>query len=292
MANIGIGGATFGGTTAGNMIAREIVKADSLANGLFTVRQHVKGAGVLRVFKFDEGDLQSGAACGFTANGGDINNKKLTLVPLKANVEACKADFNVDWEYIDMEDGQSGGLKAEAVDAITSEILRAVAIRVDKDIWKSIKTEASADSDVVSVTFAATLTVANILDEMGKVYAALAAIPGFNSNAGFIAVSPQDKALYEQALAKAGTMPAFYLGEKGTNYLGVKVVSAIGVLKDDMYASSVENMFYLTDLDSDRNSVAIKDMDEHDLSGNIRFKALWASAASYAIPTQFVIAGV
>jgi len=288
MANIGIGNkATFKGVTAGNMIARELVKADSLAQGIFTVRENVKGAGVLRTFSFDEGDLQSGATCGFSAQGGGVNNKTLTLKPLKANVEACKADFNATWEYADMENGQSGALKQEAIDAITSEILSAVSIRVEKDIWSGIETEAAKDADVVKVDISA-LTVDNILDEVGKVYTALASIPGFNLNTAFIALSNADKALYEQALAKAGAMPSFYLGEKGTNYLGVRVIASVGVPKDKIYASSVDNMFYLTDLDSDRNEVSVIDMDQTDLSGNIRFKALWASAASFAFGSRFV----
>jgi len=288
MANIGIGNkASFKGVTAGNMIARNLIKADSLAQGLFTIREHVKGAGVLRVFSFDDGDLQSGATCGFSAQGGGVNNKTLHLIPLKANVEACKADFNSTWEYIDMEDGQMGPLKQEAVEAITAEIMNGVAIRVEKDIWSGIETESAADSDIVKVDISA-LTVANILDEVGKVYSALATVPGFNINDAFIILSNADKALYEQALAKAGAMPAFYLGEKGTNYLGVKIVASVGVPKDKVYASFISNMFYLTDLDSDRNEVAVLDMDEHDLSGNIRFKAAWASAASYAYPERFV----
>ena len=288
MANINIGGATFEGRSAGNLIAREIIKGDSLSQGIFTIKENVKGAGILRTFKFDEGDLQAGSSCGFTPQGGDANNKKVVLTPIKANVEACKDEFNADWNGEDMEDGTQGGMRAEAVQAVTSEILRAAAIRVDKDIWLGIKTEAGADADVVDVTLTAT-TVTNILDEIGKMYSALAGIPGFSADGSFIAVSPQDKALYEQALAKAGAMPAFYLGEKGTNYLGVRIVSTVGVVKGDMYASSVANMFYLTDLDNDRNSVAVKDMDEHDLSGNIRFAAKWSSAASYAYGSELVL---
>ena len=288
MANITqAGSATYAGKDAGKLIGREMIKGDSLSQGIFTIRENTKGVGVLRTFTFDEGDLQSGT-CGWNANGGDIDNKKINLTVKKANVEACKADFNADFTAFDMGDGQWGSLSPEAVGEISTEILRAVAIRTDKDIWAGIKTEAGADADVVDVVLTAT-TVTNILDEIGKVYSALASIEGFDAGNAFIAVSPQDKALYEQALAKAGAMPAFYLGEKGTNYLGVRIIATVGVVKGDMYASKVSNMFYFTDLDNDRNSVAVKDMDEHDLSGNIRFKAIWTSAASYAHGPEFVL---
>jgi len=188
-----------------------------------------------------------------------------------------------------MVDGHSGGMDASAVGTISEEILRAVAIRVDKDIWAGINTEATADSDVVDVTVTA-LTASNVIAEIGKVYNALASIEGFSAEGSFIAMSPQDKALLEQAYAGVGTNMAFYLGEKAADYIGVRIVASVGVPKDAVYASNVANMFYFTDLASDQNQVAIKDMDETDLSGNIRFKAIWTAAASYADGAQFVMA--
>lgn len=288
MAKISQGGsATYAGRDAGKIIGREIVKGDSLSQGIFTIREYTKGQGVMRSFKFKEGDLDTGV-CGWLGKGGEIDNKKVALAPLKANVEVCKQDFNVDWTAFNMQDGASGAMDSEISDVISTEILRAVAIRVDKDIWASIKTEALADGAVLDVTLAA-ITAANVIAETNKMYGKLAAIEGFEAGNSFIVMSSYNKALLEQAYAAVGTNTAFYLGEKATNFLGVRIVASVGVDNITMFASSVDNMFYFTDLASDQNTVSIKDMDETDLSGNIRFKALWSAGASYAFGERLVL---
>lgn len=279
--------ATYTGKEAGQLIGENLIKGDSLSQGVFTIRSNAKGKTTIRTIDVGVDALQ-GTLCDFTPVGGDLNNKTVTLAPHNVNIQACKDELNFDFSAYDMQPGADGMLNAEAVKAFSESILARVAVAVDKEIWSGIKTEAAADADVVDVALTAT-TVSNVLGEIGKMYSKLAGTEDFDSTNSVIVVSPQDKALYEQALADGGAMPAFYLGEKGTNYLGVRIVSAIGVIKGDMYASRVDNLFFLTDLDNDRNVVGVKDMNEHDFSNNIRFKAHWSQKASYARGARFIL---
>jgi hypothetical protein len=186
-----------------------------------------------------------------------------------------------------MQAGADGSFNPDAEATIAESILQRVAIAVDRDIWSAIRTEADSDTEVKHVTIAA-LTVDNILDELGKIYSELASVEDYDPSDAVIIMSPQDKAMYEQALAKNGAMPQFYLDEKGTNYLGVRVVGVIGMFPGEIFASFKSNLFYLTDADNDRNSVTVKDMGQVDLSNNIRFKAHFWNAAAYAFSEKVV----
>ena len=296
MANvIQAGTATYAGKDAGELIAKALITGDSLSQDVFTIRQNAKGKSVLRTIDIGRDALQ-GVACDFNATGGDINNKEVTLDTRNVQIEVCKDELNIDFTAFDMGDGVDGGLSAEGAAAFADAILHRVAIAVDEEIWDMITEEAFADAEVVKPVLVA-FTVDNVLEQIGLVYAALANTRTFNTAKGVIVVSPQIKALYEQALAANGAMPSFYVGEKGVNYLGVRIVSSIGLSKnasagidfDYIIGSNVDNLFYLTDLDNDRNQVSVKDMNEHDLSNNIRFKAHWSQAASYAFGSEFIM---
>jgi hypothetical protein len=281
----------FVGIEAGKLIARQMVKGSSLAQGIFQIRQNAKGKTTLRTIQVGTDALQ-GSLCDFTPAGGDINNKTVDLSPVNINLQFCKDELNIEWSAYDMQPGADGSLNAEAATAITEAILHRVAIAVDKDIWSAITAEAVADTDIPTqnkVTLAGVLTVDNILDEIGKVYSALAQVEDFDPSDAVIIMHTTDKAVYEQALAKNGAMPQFYLDEKGTNYLGVKIAGIVGANPGYVYGSFVSNLYYLTDIDNDRNNVTLKDMGDTDLSNNIRFKAHWWNTASYAFPERFVL---
>ena len=280
-------GATYTGREAGQLIGAGLIKGDSLSQGVFTIRSNAKGKSVIRTIDIAANALQ-GTLCDFTPAGGAISNKAVTLTPHNVNIQTCKDTLNFDFSAYDMTPGADGTLNAEASKAFAESILARIAIGVDKAIWAAIKIEAGADANVLDVSLTAT-TTSNILAQIGLMYSKLAETEDFDATDSVILVSPQDKALYEQALAEAGAMPAFYLGEKGTNYLGVRIVSSVGVIKGDMYASRIDNLFFLTDMDNDRNNVSVKDMNEVDLSNNIRFKAHWMQAASYARGSKFVL---
>ena len=287
MANIAQADTNYAGKDAGKLIGENLLKGDSLSQDIFTIRQGNKGESVIRRFEVGTDALQ-GALCDFNAVGGKAINKPVSLTVHNVNIQACKdVDFNFDWTAFDMADGVDGTLNADAAKAIADTILHRVAVAVDQEIWINMITEAQADTDVVDVVLATT-TVDNILEEIGKVYSQMAVSMDNIYNA-VIVVSNQDKALYEQALAKNGAMPQFYLDQKGTNYLGVRIVGVVGMPNSTMVGADKENLFFITDLDSDRTNVTVKDMGETDLSNNIRFKAHWSQVASYANPKEFIL---
>jgi len=278
--------ATYQGKSASELINKEIINGTSLAYNIFEIRENAKGRYTIRTFDVGADALQ-GSMCDFSPAGGDFAAKTVDLTPTNINLQFCKDDMNIDWQAFDMQPGADGAFTPEATRTISEAILQRVAVAIDKDIWSNIKTEAAADADVIDVTLLP-LTPSNILDEVGKVYAELAAIEDFDPSDAVIVMSTTSKAMLEQAYAEAGTNMLYYLDEKATNYLGIRIVGVVGMFNDEIFGSFKSNLFYLTDSDNDRNSVSVKDMGEVDLSNNIRFKAHFWNAATYAFGEKVV----
>jgi hypothetical protein len=109
-----------------------------------------------------------------------------------------------------------------------------------------------ADADVIDVT-ATTLTSANILAQLNRVYDA---IPAAIKDSADLAIYMNAKTagIYKQALASAYT--GFYSEEQKLTFLGVKII--VGALSDNrMVAAESTNLLLLTDLVSDFNDVLV-----------------------------------
>jgi len=275
----------FVGRSASNLIKKAMVTNTSLAKNLFTIKENVKGSYTIRTVDYT-GAIQ-GKQCGWAPENVDADFKNVTLDIVNVQVEECKDDLNFDWLSYDMQPGANGSFTEEGASVIAEDILSKIAVNLDKKIWTDIAAEAVAET-APDVTLAMPLTVDNILDEVGKVYQLLYQIENFDISKAVIVMHTSHKAMYEQALAKKGAMPAFYLDEKGTNYLGVRIEGIVGANPNYVIGTFTDNLYYLTDSDNERNSIKIVDMNIVN-ENNIRFAAHFYHAATYAFRDQMIV---
>lgn len=283
----------YAGALAGELLVEAMKKADTIGKGLITVLPNVIGSGNLP--KLTYSDSLAAYACGFTPTGSvDYTEKEVATKKFKIEHELCKDTFHQTFA------AQAAGLFAANNDipaTVQEGILIAIIDRlgetIDAQIWNGNNSASqfngyhvqfSGDSAVIDIS-ATTVTASNVVAEITKVYNAIPeAIMGEADLR--IVVSPNVARAYKQALAAQGLNTFNF--DKELDFLGIKMESVAGLSSNRMVAYRVKNLAFLTGLESDYNTVAVKDMDESDLSGTIRTKVTFSAGVGYSFGGEIV----
>lgn len=278
----------YNGALAGEILVQAFRKSDTIAKNAITVLPNNIGTGYLPRLEYSA-ELQD-YSCGFDPTGDvTYSDVEVVLKKFKIDHELCKDEFRQTFQ------AQSAGLfgaESEIPQDIQSAILMAIVenlgVKVDNFIWNDsslgIKAKLTADGGAIQVQNQVT-TKANIIGEFEKVYAD---IPEsiIESEDLVIVVSPKVARLYKQAQAEQGLNTT--VGDKVLDYLGVRVESVGALTGDSMFSYRVKNLGFLTGLENDLNQVRVKDMDESDLSGNIRTKVVLEMGAGFSFANEIV----
>lgn len=285
--------AGYAGALAGEIFVQAFKKADTISKGCITVLPNVIGSGFLPKLSYTAG--LAAYSCGFSATG-DVTyiDKEVEAKKYKIEHELCKDEFHQTFQ------AQAAGLFGAQND-IPSTIQEAILLAmvnnmgaiVDTQIWQGNGTSAqfngllkqfTADTEVIDVS-GTTVTKANVIDELDKVYNALPDEIEGDEDVVFVASKNVTKA-YKQAIAALyGQTPN---GDKELDYLGIRLESIGGLPSNTIVAYRVKNVGFVTGLESDMNSVSVKDMDESDLSGNIRTKIVFTGGVGYSFGAEIV----
>lgn len=283
----------FTGALAGELLVEAMKKADTIRQGLITVLPNVIGSGYLP--KLTYSDSLSAYACGFTPTGDlAYEEKEVATKKFKIEHELCKDTFHQTFA------AQAAGLfsanndiPATIQEAILMAIIDRLAETIDSQIWtgnnsanqfNGLHVQFSGDASVIDVS-ATTVTSTNVVAEMTKVYNA---IPEAIMNEGdlVIVVAPNVARAYKLSLASQGLNTTNF--DKELDFLGIKVYSVAGLPSNRMVAYRVKNLALLTGLESDFNSVQVKDMDESTLDGTIRTKVTFSMGVGYSFGGEIV----
>lgn len=275
------------GGLAKEILVEAFKKSDTIEKNAITVLPNNIGTGYLPRLEYGA-DLQD-YSCGFDPAGTvDYEDVSVTLKKFKIDHELCKDEFRQTFQ------AQAAGLfgansdiPASIQDAILLAIINNLGAKVDDFIWNSTTTglvDKIGATASIGVT-ASTVTKANVVDELAKVYDA---VPEeiIESDDLVIVCSPKISRLYKQNQAEQGLNTT--VGDKPLDYLGVPIKS-IGALSGDvMYSYRVKNVGFLTGLENDLNRVDVKDMDESDLSGTIRTKVVLEMGVGFSFGSEIV----
>ena len=285
--------AGYAGALAGEIFVQAFKKADTISKGCITVLPNVIGSGFLPKLSYTAG--LAAYSCGFSATGDvTYTDKEVEAKKYKIEHELCKDEFHQTFQ------AQAAGLFGAQND-IPSTIQEAILLAmvnnmgaiVDTQIWQGNGTSAqfngllkqfTADTEVIDVS-GTTVTKANVIAELDKVYNALPDEIEGDEDVVFVASKNVTKA-YKQAIASLyGQTPN---GDKELDYLGIRLESIGGLPSNTIVAYRVKNVGFVTGLESDMNSVSVKDMDESDLSGNIRTKIVFTGGVGYSFGAEIV----
>jgi hypothetical protein len=287
----------FVGEVAGDYIGKMIKEANTIEDGLVTVLPNIVSTTYLR--KIETADSFVDYVCGFTPAGSiTLSEKAITPKKVKWDSELCKEDFRQLWTASQMGfSAHNDSLPQTEQAAILLQMAKVIARKVDVDIWEGnnatgrfngLIPQLLADAAVIDVATPVAITAANVEAELGKF---IDTIPDQVIGAADLVLGVSTNVL--RALKK---IQGSFARANGTfanpsefDFNGYTLTEIKALNANTMVAYSKANVTFVTGLLADHNEIKIKDMDETDLSGNIRMKAVFTGAIGYAYGAEIVL---
>ena len=289
---------SYAGTVAGEIIGKAFKEADTIQKGLVTILPNIPVKQVIR--KIDYGNGRQDYSCGF-APAGSVTLDEVILEPkkIKNEAELCKEDFRNVWDTASMGlSAHNDNMPVDEEAALLVEILADTAQATDSDIWvgdaaddghfDGFITAFLGDGTVIDVASPVAITKDNVIS---KIEATMAAVPvALRRKTDLVFAISSDVALfYQQALVSAGISNGLGGNDFQLRY-GNYVLEIINGLPDStMVVYQKKNLYFGTGLLSDHNEVRIKDMDDTDLSGTVRYKMVYTAGVQYVRGAEVVL---
>lgn len=285
--------AGYTGALAGEIFVQAFKKADTIAKGAITVLPNVIGSGFLPKVTYSNG--LTAYACGFDPTGSvGYEDKEVATKKFKIEDELCKDTFHQTFQAQAAGlFGASNEIPATIQDAILLAMVNNMGALVDTQIWQGNNTANQfdgliaqwvADATVIDVT-ATTVTALNVMDELARIYEAIPDTVEGDEDLVMV-VSKNIAKAYKQAQINQGLNTS--VGDKPLDYLGLRMESIGGLPANRAAVYRVKNVAMLTGLESDLNLVRVLDMDETDLSGNLRTKVVFTAGIGYSFGSEIV----
>jgi hypothetical protein len=288
----------YNGTVAGEIVGKAFKEADTIAKGLVTVLPNIPVKTSIR--KIDYGNGRQDFSCGFTP-AGSVTLAEVVLEPkkIKNEAEICKEDFRNVWDTATMGfSAHNDNMPVDEEQALLVEILADTAQATDANIWTGDATNDGefdgfiplwlADATVIDVATPIAPAKATIIAEIESVLDAVPIALRRKTDLVF-AVSPDVALAYTQALVSAGINSGFGGADMELRYGTYKMEVINGLPPATMVVYQKKNLYFGTGLLSDHNEVRIKDMDETDLSGTVRYKMVYTAGVQYVRGNEIVL---
>ena len=286
----------YAGKVAGEIFGASFKEADTLAQNCVTVMPDIDYQ--VHVRKIAYADGRTDYTCGFTPQGA-VTRSERTLTPkkIKNELEICKEDFRQVWSSATMGfSAHNDSMPKDESDALIAEIMASGAEKTDMHIWQGdgnndgeftgFLTLFAADADIIKngnglTAPGAAFDTSNVLSNFAIVSSAIPVALRRKSLKWMI--SPDVADVYTQYLISQGA--ANGLGgnaNTGLVYGRYELTVVNGLPDNTVVVWAPRNAFFGTGLLSDHNSIRIKDMDESDLTGQVRYKEVLTAGGQYA----------
>lgn len=299
--NVTINSNYKGSVQASPIIFQMLAETDAIEKGLFTEIYKIEGSTYVRKIEGTTG-LQD-YRCGWFPNGSVVLSE-VELAPKKLMLQEdfCKEDFRGNnWDSASAgPSAWSNGLPTVTKEAVISFTLDRVSTEIDRVLFYGEKENdgefdglitnlldpATSGATIIAGT---TITAANVIAELGKV---VDAIPAnlYGKEDTVILISQNIARAYTRAQNTLGFKELFFNNaEIPTIFDGVRLEMVNALEPNTMIAYQVSNVFFGSSLQSDLNELRIKDMDDTDLSGEVRVKMVFTGDVAVAFPSEVVL---
>lgn len=285
----------YAGKDAGGYIGKAFKEADTIAKRFVTVLPDIDFQVSIKKISYADGRVDY--ACGFAPTGSvTLSEKLLTPKKIKNEQEICKEDLRQIWSSATMGfSAHNDNMPADVESALIAEILMDTAEATDADIWQGDATNSGefdgfiklfdADAAVIKAgngitSLAGAVTKANVISEVEKVLEAVPIALRRKPDLKFL-VSPDIHLFYAQAQVAAGISNGNGGQVLDLFYGNVKLEVCNGLPANTFVVAQAKNLLFGTGLMSDHNELRIKDMDESDLSGQVRYKMVYTAGVQY-----------
>ena len=292
----------YNGKVAGDIIGASFKEADTLARGLVTVMPDVDYKVSLRKIQYSNGRVDY--SCGFTPQGAvTLSERVLEPKKIKNEQEICKEDLRQIWSSATMGfSAHNDNMPKDVETALLAEILGDTAEATDQDIWQGdagttgqfggFLTAWASDGNIIKanngiVPTGNAIDKSNVVSEFEKVTAAIPVKLRRKKDLVF-AVSPDVALAYSQSLINPQISNGLGGDEMQMKY-GKFTLEIINGLPDNtIVIYQKKNLYFGTGLLADHNEIRIKDMDEYDLSGMVRYKMVYTGGTQYVNPSEII----
>ncbi|WP_299525880.1 hypothetical protein [uncultured Lutibacter sp.] len=287
----------FVGKEAGEYIAEMIKQANTISENLVTVLPNVVSPQWVRKIESTTGFIDY--ACGWAPAGSvTLSEKELAPKKIKWDSEFCKEDFRQLWTAQEMGfSAHNDNLPATEQAAILADYGQRVARKIDVDIWEGDGTTGVfagiipalvADVDVLDVATPVAITSANVEAELAKF---IDTVPDelIGSDGYILGVSTNVLRALKKIQGSLARANGTFSNPSEFDFNGYTLTEIKGLNANTMVGYNKGQVFFGTGLLSDMNEVKIKDMDESDLSGQIRMKLVMTGGVQYAYGGEIVL---
>lgn len=308
---------TYAGEKLRGYISTALLSANTIRNGGISVHSNVKYKEVIKQFALGTDLIQAGT-CDFDPTSSvTLTERYLEPDEFQVNMELCKQDFRSDWEAISMGMSAWDNLPPDFESYLVARVIARVAESNERIIWQGDATASAgreydgfltllandpalpAANEVTGTTIDAT----NVVDELAKIVdAAVATNQAIIGQEDFYIYIPEN--VYRAYIRSLGGFAANGQGaagfmDRGSNqtinpivFEGFKLFVANGLPSNVCIAARSSNLWFGTGLMSDQTSLKVKDMEDTDLSQNVRIAMRWTATVNYGIPEEIVTYGV
>lgn len=287
----------FVGEIAGEYIARMIQEANTISDNLVTVLPNVVSPQFVRKIQTADGFVDY--ACGWNP-AGSVTLSENELVPkkIKWDFELCKEDFRQLWTAQEMGfSAHNDNLPATEQAAMLADMGTRTARKIDVDIWEGDGADGNfdglvpafvLDATVLDVSTPIPITSSNVQAELGSYFDT---IPDelIDSDGWINGVSTNVVRALKRSYGTQGRSNGTFLRENELEFDGYLLKEIKGLNANTMVGYNKNQVFFGTGLLSDLNEIKIKDMDEVDLSGQVRMKLVMTGGVQYAYGAEIVL---
>jgi hypothetical protein len=290
----------FEGKAAGFYISAALKEAKSLE--YLTMIENIKYRSNIQ--KMAGSSIIQDASCNFTATG-TLALTEAVLEPknLQINMDLCKQTLLDSWEALQMRAGAGAPPPASFDDYVVSYLGEIIANGVEENIWSGTGVAASGtflgfmtatsglllpaqDGTVIQSSASGAFDVNNIIANLQTATTDLADnIPSILRKEDLhIYMSPKTYSLYISAVSTLGYVNAYQMnGDYNPVFEGYKIAVCPGMRDSALVIAEKSNLFFGTDLLSDKTRIQMMDMAQLDGSDNMRVVARYSGGVKQGV---------
>ncbi len=260
----------------------------------------------VKIATLTRGNVLQAGDCDFQSAGeGALAQKTIVPADIKINIEYCVKTFEQNYLGEKLRPGSMTGEVIPTASGVQNYFLNLALSASQNDLelltWQGDSATASyplslvdglnkqfeADGTVVKLSATSSLSEANVLDEMFRVFKSIPDAVKQRGNA--VMFISQDVAdYYFQAIANKGNYNNMFADSKSLSFFGITLIVAPGIGTKKIVAAERSNLIMVTDLVSDLEDIQILNL--YGVTGQpvLRFVARFKFAVSYAIGAEIV----
>ena len=249
------------------------------------------------------GDVLKASACNFSADTQTLDAIDIDVCALSAMAELCRFDLEQSFVSLQMVKGSNSTFEVpsfmayywdEMAKEVESEIAQlrwkgnvAGSTGTFLDLCDGYEIKLAGDGAIIDIAATASITSANVIGELTKVYNAL---PGqIQTKTGDLRfyVSSNIAASFKVAAALGNTL-AYITREQDLTFLGIKLVIQEGMSPNKILATLKDNMIYAFDAEGDGKALKAVNLEDSVAEPLLRTRANLKVGFHYTNPTEIV----